>query len=138
MGFVVAQEPEQLGLAAAPSSILGDHLQLNLPKGARIQARGHGIMAAGEPDSDETRAVLDLGDSRLVLMAEESYAMVPEDFLAGIKAAARDDAVAAANLEPVPMPEPLIAFASAKRGGGVDGTGWGNLSCCSRPRRCRR
>src|SRR3954471_16183754 len=83
--FLRAQEPDHLGLAATPSKILGDHLQLNLPKGTRIEPRGHSIMAADEPDSDETRAVLDVGRSRMVLMAEELYAMIPDDFAAGVK-----------------------------------------------------
>lgn len=55
--------------------MLGDHLRVSLPAGAKVVARGHSIMAAEEPDETETRVVLEQGDregvARFVLLVSE-------------------------------------------------------------------
>jgi hypothetical protein len=56
-----------------PTSLLKDRLSLRLPKDMRIQTRPHNIMSAPQPTETETRAVLDAGEERLVIMATELF-----------------------------------------------------------------
>ena len=71
---LVAGAPASTSLQKQPStSLLKDRLTLRLPKDMRIQARAHSIMSAPQPTEEETRAVLDAGEERLVLMAAELF-----------------------------------------------------------------
>jgi hypothetical protein len=74
-GVLIAWAPAAAFLEKQPpTSLLKDRLTLRLPKDARIEARPHSLMAAPEPTEAETRAVLDAGDERLVIMAHELFA----------------------------------------------------------------
>lgn len=64
----------------AQLSLLGNKLVIRMPAGSHIEARGHSIMAAPEADADETRVVLDGGEERLVIMANEMHAVAGNDF----------------------------------------------------------
>jgi hypothetical protein len=70
-------------------------------------------MAADEPDMDETRAVLDLGEARMVLMAEESYTLIPEKFAESIETVWKPSEGEPAKPEPIALPKPLQGFARA-------------------------
>ncbi len=99
-------------LAGKPTALLGDHVEVALPVGMKLEARGHSIMAADQAGEDETRAVLDDGSARLVMMAYELYATTGPDF----RAAAIADAKAQlpnAMVEAVALAKPLAGFAAA-------------------------
>lgn len=79
--------PAAEGKPAAPAasfpdgttlSLLSDRLGLRMPKGARIEARPHSIMAADQPNEQETRVMLDAGDERLVIMTYETFERIPQ------------------------------------------------------------
>jgi hypothetical protein len=59
-------------LASAPLSLLAGRLQIQPLEGARLQARGHSIMAAPEADEVETRVFLEHEGQKLVIMTHES------------------------------------------------------------------
>lgn len=61
-------------------SLLKDRLTICMPQGARIEPRGHSIMSAAEADEDETRAVVQVGQTKLVLMAVDAHAECGKDF----------------------------------------------------------
>jgi hypothetical protein len=61
-------------------SLLGNKLVVSMPAGSRVEPRGHSIMAAPEPNADETRIVLDGGKERLVIVANETHALAGSNF----------------------------------------------------------
>jgi hypothetical protein len=73
-----AAAPAAFSKDAPALSLLADRLTLRMPKGARIEARPHSIMAADQPNEQETRVMLDAGDERLVVMTYEVFARIPE------------------------------------------------------------
>ncbi|UQA57800.1 hypothetical protein [Polyangium aurulentum] len=87
-GETGAGAPAQDAAPAAPAaflkdapalSLLSDRLTLRMPAGARVAARPHSIMAADQPNEQETRAILDAGDERLVVMTYEAFAKISKD-----------------------------------------------------------
>ncbi|WP_437529620.1 hypothetical protein WME79_48105 [Sorangium sp. So ce726] len=104
------------------TSLLSGRLAVRLPEGARIEARARSVMAAAEPDEEETRVVLDAGDERFVLMAHELFALGGKDPEGGVRAAmAADFPGGSATAEPLRLAdEQLKAWAvfpgSANRG----------------------
>lgn len=98
--------PEKLPLGAKPTPLLADHLAMQLPEGARVEARQVSVMSAAEPDADETRAVLDLGDTRFVVMAQELHALAGPDFARAVR-----DTVKAGTVDPLAVAAPLAAMA---------------------------
>ncbi|HEX5010244.1 MAG TPA: hypothetical protein VFY71_07570 [Planctomycetota bacterium] len=74
-----------LALSETPTPLLAGHLTLQLPAGAVVQARSDGIMAAPQPEASETRVVIDVGDMRMVLMADELFRSAPEDLVAAVE-----------------------------------------------------
>lgn len=72
-------------LAEKPIEVLGGRLVLRVPQGAKSEARPFHIMAAPEPQEHETRIVLESGDDKLVIMAEESFAFASADFLKDVQ-----------------------------------------------------
>jgi hypothetical protein len=78
---------------AAKLSLLADRLSLKMPKGARIEARPHSIMAADQPNEQETRVMLDAGAERFVIMTYETFERIPEgkDADAAVRAAVASD-----------------------------------------------
>ncbi|MGH9553902.1 MAG: hypothetical protein ACRD3W_31280 [Terriglobales bacterium] len=66
-------------------SLLGNKLVISMPAGSRVEGRGHDIMAAPEPSTDETRVVFDRGKARLVIMANEAHALAGSDFSKNVK-----------------------------------------------------
>ncbi len=99
-------------LAGKPTALLGDHVEVALPTGMKLEARGHSIMAADQAGEDETRAVIDDGNARLVMMAYELYATTGADFKAAATADAKQQ-LPNAVLEPVALGKPLAGFAAA-------------------------
>jgi hypothetical protein len=75
-----AGELGKLALDKKPLELLGGRLTMQLPAGARIEARRASIMAAPEAAQHETRVVLEKGDERLAVMAFEFFALVGPDF----------------------------------------------------------
>ncbi|NQU19712.1 MAG: hypothetical protein HQ567_00405 [Candidatus Nealsonbacteria bacterium] len=75
-----AGELADLELAERPVPLLGDRLRVRMPRDAEIEARGRSLMGADESAEEETRVVFDLGDMRLVLMANETFTTAGEDF----------------------------------------------------------
>ena len=65
---------------AAPLDLLGGRLSIELPEGAKLEARQASIMAAPESSLLESRVVYDEGEERLVLMAREVHATPTADF----------------------------------------------------------
>ena len=54
--------------------------------GAVVQARSDGVMSAPQPEASETRVVIDAGDLRMVLMANELFRTAPADLAAAVGA----------------------------------------------------
>ncbi len=67
-------------------SLLADRFVISMPKGARVEARQKSIMSAPEPEANETRVVFDDGAERLVLMANDLFAISGEDLVADSRA----------------------------------------------------
>jgi hypothetical protein len=68
--------------------LLGGRLVVTMPSGAKAESRGHGIMSADAPAENETRVVLDAGEERLVVMANDLFATAGDDFASSVKAEA--------------------------------------------------
>lgn len=67
-------------LAEKPIDILGGHLTVRMPRGAKSEARPVDIMSAPQSEEHETRVLFDDGPSRLALMAHEYFAFAGDDF----------------------------------------------------------
>jgi hypothetical protein len=118
-GTVYADAPAtkalgQLTLGEKSTALLGGRLCVKVPATAKVEARGHNIMAAREADDDETRIVVDAGEQRLVLMTYELYALTGGD----LDKAARADVAAkwgkeagTLKLEKFAVAAPLTAVA---------------------------
>ena len=93
--------------------LLGGRLEAALPAAMKLEPRGHGIMAAGAADEDETRAVLDLGKTRFVMMTYELFTLTGPDLPAAIAAdkKARGEPTQALKLAPLAVARPLTAVA---------------------------
>jgi len=66
--------------------LLGGRLVATMPSGAKVEPRGHGIMSADAPAENETRVVLEAGEERLVVMANDLFATAGDDFASSVKA----------------------------------------------------
>jgi hypothetical protein len=75
-----AGELGKLALDKKPVDLLGGRLTMRFPAGAKIEARRASIMAAPEAAQHETRAVLEKGSEKLVVMSFEFFALVGADF----------------------------------------------------------
>jgi hypothetical protein len=64
----------QLRIAATKTEVLGGRLIVSVPDQAKSRAVQHGIMAAPESDTEQTRIVIDAGEQRMVLMVYELFA----------------------------------------------------------------
>jgi hypothetical protein len=85
------------------TDLLAGRLRVRLPKGARLEARGHSLMAAPESAQHETRVVIDavsgavagagaaLKRERLVVMSYELFATAGQDLLAAVRKDLGDD-----------------------------------------------
>src|SRR5271155_5506472 len=62
------------------TELLKGRLVVDMPRGAKTEARGFGIMSAPQPDEGETRVVVSDGKEKLVLMATDLHAFVGDDF----------------------------------------------------------
>jgi len=107
-----AEAPADLPLTQ-PVQLLGGRLEAALPAAMKLEARGHHIMAAESSAQHETRAVLDLGPARFVMMTYELFAVTGGDLPAAILAdkKARGEPTAPLQLEPLAALEPLTAIA---------------------------
>ncbi|HET7500776.1 MAG TPA: hypothetical protein VFK02_07230 [Kofleriaceae bacterium] len=107
--------------ATAPDSLpltqnvqlLGGRLGATLPAAMKLEARRRSIMSAEAAAEDETRAVLDHGAARFVMMTYELFALAGPDLAASI----RDDRKAQGQstrdlrLVPLSLARPLTALA---------------------------
>lgn len=90
------------------TDLLAGRLRLKLPRGARLEARGHSLMAAPESAQHETRVVIDantgtgsaLKRERLVVMSYELFATAGPDLVAAVRKDLGDE-------QPLPAIEPL-------------------------------
>lgn len=73
----------QLRISTAKTEVLAGRLILAVPDQAKSRAIQHGIMAAPESDSDQTRIMIDAGEQRMVLMVYELFAHADVDDLQG-------------------------------------------------------
>lgn len=71
--------------AAATTDLLAGRLRVRVPKAARVEPRGHSIMAAPQSVQHETRVMLDAEKERLVIMAVELFETVGADLLAAVR-----------------------------------------------------
>jgi hypothetical protein len=111
-GLAMAEGPADKKLATARTPLLGDHLTVALPAGMKVVPRRASIMSAEESSEDETRAILDDGKARFVLMSYELYALAGKDMKAAVEADAKSQGLTAA-LEVLALPKPLVGFAIA-------------------------
>lgn len=73
------------------SKLLGNKLVVKMPKGAKIEARGHSIMAAPEADENETRVVVESDGAKVVLMAYDLHATEGSDFSQSVDRFLKDE-----------------------------------------------
>lgn len=81
------------------TDLLAGRLRVKLPRGARLEARGHSLMAAPESAQHETRVVIDAGADagaalkreRLVVMSYELFATAGPDLLLAVRKDLGDD-----------------------------------------------
>jgi len=99
-------------LAATRTHLLGGHITVALPVGMKIEARRADLMSAPAPDQDETRAVLDVGKVRLVMMANERYAFASGDPRAAVQADLAKG-FPKAKLEALTLAQPLRGYGAA-------------------------
>jgi len=93
--------------------LLGGRLEATLPAAMKLQPRDHHVMAAEASGEHETRAILDLGPARFVMMTYELFAVIGTDFPAAILAdkQAQGEPTDAFRLEPLPVGAELTAIA---------------------------
>ena len=69
----------QLRISTTKTEVLAGRLILSVPDQAKSRPLQHGIMAAPESDSEQTRIMIDAGEQRMVLMEYELFARAPAD-----------------------------------------------------------
>ncbi len=91
------------------TELLGGRLKIRMPEKARVEARGHSIMAAPQAVTDETRVVLDAGKERLVLMAWELFARAGGDLPKAVEKVVSGwgDQWKGTRVEPLAVAKPL-------------------------------
>lgn len=73
----------KLKISATKTEVLAGRLLLSVPDQAKFRPVQHGIMAAPEADSEQTRIMIDAGEQRMVLMVYELFARTDVDDLQG-------------------------------------------------------
>src|SRR5262245_7564988 len=109
--IAMADAPADKKLSQTRTSLLGDHLTIALPADMKIAPRRASIMSAENSGEDETRAMLDDGKARFVMMAYELYALGGTDVKATVEADFKRGGYAGA-LEALALPKPLVGFAT--------------------------
>jgi hypothetical protein len=104
-----AGSPADKKLAAAATPVLGDHFTVSLPDGMASAPRRASIMAAENAPEDETRAMLDDGPARFVMMAYELYALAGADPKVTVEADFKR-AGHVATFASLALPKPLVGF----------------------------
>jgi hypothetical protein len=109
---VLAEASDGLGAlrpSTAKTHVLAGRLTVCVPETSQSEAMQHGIMAAPESDTEQTRVVIDAGPQRMVLMVYELYARTGDlDAAAGKEAGRFPQKV---NLQKWSLPAPLRAVA---------------------------
>jgi len=100
----------QLTVPTAKTDLLVGRLKISVPIVGKVQPVQHGIMAAPEADSEQTRVLIDAGEQRMVLMVDELFARAATNFEGEAqKAAARFPMKV--NFKKWPLAAPLRAIA---------------------------
>jgi hypothetical protein len=110
--MAMADSPADKKLATTGTELLGDRMSVMLPAGMRVAPRRANIMSAEAAGEDETRAMLDDGKARFVMMSYELYALAGADVKATVEADAKSQNLTA-PLEALALPKPLVGFAIA-------------------------
>jgi hypothetical protein len=108
--LAMADSPADKKLSSTRTALLGDHLTVTLPAGMKVVPRQASIMSAEASNEDETRAILDDGKARFVVMSYELYALAGKDVKATVEADARSQGLTE-PLEALVLPAPLVGFA---------------------------
>jgi len=69
----------EMKIPSTKTAVLAGRLSLSVPNQAKSGPMQHGIMAAAESDSEQTRIVIDAGQQRMVLMVYERFTRVGTD-----------------------------------------------------------
>lgn len=96
--------------AATSTDLLNGRLTLHLPAEATIEAMQHGIMSVPESNAEQTRAVIDAGIQRMVIMTYELFATAGQDFRSSVE---RETAKfpRKVNVQEWPLASPLRGYA---------------------------
>ena len=92
--------------------LLAGRLNVKLPAAMKASPRGHSLMSADQSGEDETRALMDLGTARFVMMAYEPYLATGSDFAAAVAAEEKAEGRDQDKLEPLAVARPLVAIAA--------------------------
>jgi hypothetical protein len=106
--------------AGGPADLAVDHdqpllagrLTVKLPAAMAASPRGHSVMSADQSGEDETRALMDLGKARFVMMAYEPYLATGGDFATAVAAEEKAEGRDKDKLEPLAVAKPLVAIAA--------------------------
>lgn len=101
----------QLRISTRKTEVLAGRLILSLPEQAKSHPVQHGIMAAPEADSEQTRIMIDARDQRMVLMVYELFARTDVDDLQGPALKAIRHFRTPVNFRRWPLAAPLRAIA---------------------------
>jgi hypothetical protein len=107
---IAMADPAAQKLASTRTTLLSDHFTIALPADMKVAARRASIMAAESSAEDETRAVLDDGKARFVMMAYETYSLAGPDVKAAVEADLKRSGLKG-PLDPLALPRPLVGFA---------------------------
>lgn len=110
--LAMADSPADKKLVATRTALLGDRMSVMLPAAMKVAPRRESIMSAEAAGEDETRAMLDDGKARFVMMSYELYALAGTDVKATVEADAKSQGLTA-PLEVLALPKPLVGFAIA-------------------------
>ena len=115
VGFAdrISQSPVHLKLSTTTTRVLGGQLEITLPREMQLDQVERLTSLGVKPSwRDEQRRTLELGDSRLVMIAYETYASIGADFRAAVSADLGTQGVdpARATIQKLVLARPLVGF----------------------------
>jgi hypothetical protein len=108
-----AKKSAKPALANSPTVLLAGRLEVRLPNGMKLEPQQGSTMAAPGTSEDETRAVLDSGDARFELIAQEYHCRRGRDFHKAVENEVRKDwreQASQVRLETLSVAPPLEAI----------------------------